>query len=192
MADRARREWLILAYKVPAEPTRIRIGVWRQVKALGCLHLHQSVWLLPRTPTTDEALQKLSARIEEMGGEASLLSTSSQSTAWEERTVAAFNRARDEEYAEVVENEERFEDEVRRETRKEKFSFAELEDIEADWEKLKRWYGRVVDRDFFISPGRREAEARLAEGERMLEQFTHSVYKREGVQETSTGEEVDP
>ncbi len=184
MDDQAARQWLILAYKVPSEPTRIRTSVWRQVKALGCLYLQQAVWLLPKTTQTEAELQKLSARIEETGGEASLLSTTSPNPAWEGRTIAGFNRARDEEYAEVIENEERFEDEIRRETRKEKFTFAEMEDMEADWEKLKKWYERVVVRDFFGAPGRQEAEARLAEGEEMLEGFNRRVYEHEGVQES--------
>lgn len=191
MGEQSLRQWLILAYKVPTEPTRIRTAVWRQVKALGCLHLQQAVWLLPKNPQTEAELQKLSARIEEMGGEASLLSSFSQSPAWEERTIAGFNRARDEEYAEVVENEERFEDEIRRETRKEKFTFAEMEDMEADWEKLKKWQARVVARDFFGAQGCREAESRLAEGEKMLEGFNRRVYEREGVEMTpNSGEEV--
>lgn len=188
MERRAPREWLILAYKVPSEPTRIRTYAWRQVKALGCLHLQHAVWMLPKTTQTETELQKLSARIEEMGGEASLLSATSQSPTWEERTIAGFNRGRDEEYAEVVENEERFEDEIRRETRKEKFTFAEMEDMEADWEKLKKWQERVVARDFFGAQGRQEAEARLAEGEKMLEEFNRRVYQHEGVEESLKGE----
>ncbi|HZK67692.1 MAG TPA: Chromate resistance protein ChrB [Chloroflexota bacterium] len=184
MDEQVPRQWLILAYKVPSEPTRIRTSVWRQVKALGCFHLQQAVWLLPKTVQTEAELQKLSASIEEMGGEASLLSTSSQNAAWEERTIAGFNRARDEEYAEVIENEERFEDEIRRETRKEKFTFAEMEDMEADWEKLNRWHQRVVARDFFGAPGRQEAETRLMEGERMLVEFNRRVYEHEGVEKS--------
>ncbi len=183
MEERVPRQWLALAYKVPSEPTRIRTYIWRRVKALGCLHLQQAVWLLPRTPQTEHELQKLSARIEEMGGESSLLATVSPSLAWEERTVAGFNQARDEEYAEVVENEERFEDEIRRESRKEKFTFAELEDVEAEWDKLKKWHERVVARDFFGAAERQEAETRLVEGEKMLVEFTRQVYEHEGVQE---------
>lgn len=126
-----------------------------------------------------------------MGGEASLLSTMSPDAAWEERTVGGFNRARNEEYEEIVENEERFEDEIRRETRKEKFTFAEMEDMEADWEKLRKWHARVVARDFFSAPMRKEAEERLAEGEKMLAEFTQRVYEREGVEKTGVEEVTD-
>ena len=115
----------------------------------------------------------------------SVLVTSSPSLAWEERAIAGFNQARAEEYAEVAEDEERFEDEIRRETRKEKFTFAELEDTEANWEKLQRWLARVQERDFFGAPARQEAEARLAEGDKLRREFTRRVYEREQVAEAT-------
>lgn len=192
MDARTPRQWLLLVYKVPQEPSRFRTYVWRQVKALGCLYLQQAVWLLPKTPDLEVELGRLAAKIEEFGGEASLFTTQSPSPSWEERTIAGFNQIRDEEYAEIVENEERFEDEIRRETRKEKFTFAELEDVEAEWEKLKRWHERVVARDFFGAPGRKEAEVRLEEGGRMLNGFTRQVYEREGVENGPAGVEDGP
>ncbi len=182
MDERSLRQWLMLTYKVPSDPTRFRTYIWRQVKALGCLHLQQAVWLLPDTPGLDSEFKKLVSKIDEFGGEASLLNTTSPDSEWEAKVIAGFNAIRDEEYAEIAENEERFEDEVHRETRKEKFTFAELEDLEADWEKLKRWMAKVQERDFFDAPGRREAEARLAEGAKLLEGFTRKVYAREGME----------
>jgi hypothetical protein len=59
---------------------------------------------------------------------------------------------------------EGFEDEIRRETRKKRFCFAELEEGEADWEKLQRWFARLALRDFFGPAGRAAAEAALARG----------------------------
>ena len=56
--------------------------------------------------------------------------------------VLVNNAARDAEYEEILDSVESFEDEIRRETRKKRFRFAELEEGEADWEKLKRWFAR--------------------------------------------------
>ncbi len=190
MAERSPLAWLILTYKVPSEPTRFRTYLWRQVKALGCLHLQQAAWLLPNTPVLEAELKKLVSRVEEFGGEASLLAVSSPDAEWEARVIDGFNAIRDEEYAEIAENEERFEDEVRRETRKRKFTFAELEDLEADQEKLKKWMAKVEERDFFRAPGRMEAEKRLSEGAKSLERFTRKVYAREGM-EAPTGTKED-
>ncbi len=182
MSEQNARQWLLLIYKVPPEPTRFRTYVWRQAKTLGCFHLQQAVWLLPKTPDHEEEFKKLSAKIEEFGGEANLLTTTSPDAEWEDRIISGFNAIRNEEYAEIAENEERFQDEIRRETRKRKFTFTELEDLEADWEKIKRGMEKVRARDFFGASGRRDTEAQLAESAKALEEFASKVYEHEGVE----------
>lgn len=174
------RRWLLLIHRVPQQPAGRRTYVWRQLKQRGAVYLQQAAAVLPHTPEESAALEALAVRVREFGGEVSLLETTSPSAEWEAELVARFNRARDEEYAEVVENVERFEDEVRRETRKEKFTFAELEDVESDWEKIQRWHERVCERDFFGAPGRAETQAALARGREALEGFMAEVYRREG------------
>ncbi len=101
---------------------------------------------------------------------------------WQQETIERFNQARDAEYGEIVENVERFEDEVRRERGKERFTFAQLEDIEADCDKLQRWYARVTSRDFFGSTARADAERSLNAAQTALEAFTAEVYARETIQ----------
>jgi hypothetical protein len=71
-------------------------------------------------------LDLLGRRIRSIGGEADLLETTSPSPAWEEQLLARFDAARDAEYDEIVDSVEGFEDEIRRETRKKRFRFAEL------------------------------------------------------------------
>lgn len=190
MNEPTANQWLLLIYKIPTEPTRFRTYIWRHVKTLGCLNLHKTAWLLPKTPDLEAETQKLAVKIEEFGGEVSLLTTTSPGAEWEAKVIAGFNAIRDEEYAEVTENEERFEDEIHRETRKQKFTFAELEDMEAEWEKINQGMRRAQARDYFGAPGRREAEARLAEGARLLDTFSKKVYEREGV-EGSAGTKED-
>ena len=63
------RLWLLFVYKVPSEPTSRRVYVWRKLKRLGAILLHDAVWILPPTPYTREQLQWLSAEIAEMTGE---------------------------------------------------------------------------------------------------------------------------
>jgi hypothetical protein len=66
------RTWLLLAYKVPREPSATRVYVWRKLKKLGAVSLQDAVWVLPRTSQTLEHLRWLVAEIEEMKGDASL------------------------------------------------------------------------------------------------------------------------
>src|SRR6185503_5199782 len=62
----------MLIYKIPREPTAPRVYVWRKLKQLGALLLHDAVWVLPATARTKEQLQWLAAEITELGGDATL------------------------------------------------------------------------------------------------------------------------
>ena len=177
----AARRWLLLIYRIKAESSGRRTYVWRQLRQLGAVYLQQAAAVLPDRPELRVELDRLGQRIRSAGGEASLLETASPSQAWEEELVARFNAARNAEYDEVVDSVERFEDEIRRETRKKKFRFAELEEGETDWEKLQRWFARLRERDFFGAPGRAGAEEALARGRELLDGFTREVYRVEGL-----------
>jgi hypothetical protein len=190
VTDETVRQWLLLIYKVPQDPTRFRTYLWRQMRMLGALNLQQMVCLLPKTPDLESEFMRLAYKIEEFGGEANLLEFTSPNREWEDRIIAGFNATVDEEYAEIAENEERFQDEIRRESRKEKFTFAELEDMEADREKISREMAKVQARDFFGARGRLIAEGQMAESRKLFEEFSRKVYAQEGVEEpadTETG-----
>jgi hypothetical protein len=177
------RHWLLLIYKVPQDPTRFRTYLWRQMRTLGALSLQQMVCLLPKTPENESEIQRLVAKIEEFRGEAHVLTFTSPSKEWEDRIIARFNATVNEDYAEVAENEERFQDEIHRESRKEKFTFTELEDMEADREKIKREMAKVQARDFFGADGRSEADFQMAESIKLFKEFSRKVYARQGVEE---------
>jgi len=180
------RRWFLIIYKVPQDPPGRRTYVWRQLKQLGAVYLQQAAAILPSQPEVHAALEALAAYIRATEGEVSLLTTTSPTADWEQELIARFNQARDEEYAEVVENVEHFELELQRESQKGKFSFAELEDSEADWEKVERWLPRIEARDFFHAPGHAAALEAVEHGRAALEQFAAAVYQRQGVQDSST------
>ncbi|MBI4494983.1 MAG: hypothetical protein HY690_19590 [Chloroflexi bacterium] len=185
--DQPRQRWLLLIYRVPQDPPGRRTYVWRQLKHLGTVYLQQAVAILPDRPEVRAALEALATRVREFEGEVSLLETVSPGREWEQWLLDRFNQARDAEYLELVENLERFEDEVARESRKGKFTFAELEDVEADWDKLERWHERIRARDFFAAPGGSSAAEALAHGRVVLETFTAGVYAHEHVQAEGEG-----
>lgn len=62
--------WLLLHYKLPNKPTALRVYIWRKLKRLGAVLIHDAVWVLPDLPRTAEQIQWLTAEIQEMGGEA--------------------------------------------------------------------------------------------------------------------------
>jgi len=174
-------EWLQLVYKVPAEPSRKRTYVWRQVRGLGAVYLQDACCVLPRTEAAEHSLRQVAAKVREFGGEAMLSVLGPAEPGWEERLVTILNRARDEEYEELLDTTERLEEEIAREIRKDKFTFAALEEIEDEYERLEQWLARVRARDPFGAPGGQGADARLSQTRAQLEAFAEQVQRREHI-----------
>ncbi len=148
--------WLLLVYRVPQEPTRLRAAVWRRIKRLGAIYLQSSAAALPASAAAERALRKLRREIIDMSGTAALLSC--RVLAGEPEIRSAFQAARDDEYAEIVDRCEDFLAQVQKEYDADHFTYAELEENEVDLVKLRNWLARVRDRDAFGAAGRDAAE----------------------------------
>lgn len=183
---KSEHQWLLLIYRLPSEPSSARSAVWRETRRLGALPLQHAVCLLPADEDYRVALERLSDRIAEYGGEATIMQTHSPSDAWHERTIARLNAARDEEYEEVVDEAERFREEIARERRKGKYTFAELEDEESNLDRLRKYLVQVQTRDRFAASGRLEAEAAVNDCAQVLEAFAAEIYDRQSVREGET------
>jgi uncharacterized protein YdbL (DUF1318 family) len=171
--------WLLLIYRVPADPSSARTAVWREARRLGALSLQHAVCLLPLSEANRAACTRLSRRIEGYGGEPTVLETRSPDEAWHEKIVARFNAARDEEYEEVIDETERFREEIARERRKGKFTFAELEDEESNLERLRKYLAQVQARDAFGAAAGARAAAEVRRCAAVLEAFAQEVYEHQ-------------
>jgi hypothetical protein len=169
--------WLLLVYRVPSEPTRLRATVWRRIKSLGAIYLQNSAAALPASVTAERALRKLRSEILDMSGTAVLLSCAV--LAGEQEVRAQFQAARDDEYEEIVDKCQDFLAQVKKEYAENHFTYAELEENEVDLVKLKNWLDRVRQRDVFGASGRQAAEKWLGECEQSLEAYAARVYTEE-------------
>ena len=177
-ADRAPDEgWLVLIYRVPSEPSRLRSAVWRRLKSLGAIYLQNSAAALPANAVTERALRKLRREIIEMSGTAVLLSCSV--LAGESDVHNAFQAARNDEYEEIVDRCEDFLAQLKKEYAANHFTYAELEENEVDLVKLRNWFAKVRDRDAFDADGRHAAEKALDGCEQSLEAYAARVYAEE-------------
>jgi len=169
--------WLLLIYRVPPEPTRLRATVWRRIKSLGAIYLQNSVAALPATPATERALRKLRREILDMAGTAVLISAAVLAGETEVRN--AFQAARNDEYEEIVDRCQDFLQQVQKEYTANHYTYAELEENEVDLVKLRNWLAKVADRDTFGADGRPAAEKALAECDQSLEAYAARVYAEE-------------
>ena len=169
--------WLLLIYRVPSEPTRLRATVWRRIKSMGAIYLQNSAAALPASVAAERALRKLRSEILDMSGTAVLLSCAV--LAGEAEVRAAFQAARDDEYEEIVDKCEDFLGQVDKEYAARHFTYAELEENEVDLVKLKNWLQRIRDRDVFGASGRAAADQAVATCEDKLEAYAARVYAEE-------------
>ena len=66
------QSWLLFLYKVPHQPSSHRVYVWRKLKRLGAVLLHDSVWALPMSSRSLAQFQELAAEIATLGGDSLL------------------------------------------------------------------------------------------------------------------------
>jgi len=66
------QSWLLFLYKVPHEPSSYRVYVWRKLKRIGALLLHDSAWALPLSSRSLAQFQELAAEIAKLGGDSLL------------------------------------------------------------------------------------------------------------------------
>ena len=169
--------WLVLIYRVPPEPTRLRSTVWRRIKSLGAIYLQNSAAALPATAAAERALRRLRREIIDMSGTAVLLSCTV--LAGESDVHNAFQAARNDEYEEIVDRCEDFLQQLKKEYADNHFTYAELEENEVDLVKLRNWFAKVRERDAFDADGRHAAEKALERCEQALETYAARVYAEE-------------
>jgi hypothetical protein len=136
-------EWLLLAYRMPREPSTPRIAVWRKLARLGVAKLGDGLVALPSDARSQERLKWIADEVIEAGGEATL---------WKGRlTSAAAERALAGRMAAAVAGEYR----------------ALITAAAQAWQggpvkrqtvaRLRRELRRISQRDYFPPPEREEA-----------------------------------
>lgn len=68
MADRL--QWVLLAYRLPREPSTPRIAIWRKLRQLGVAQIVDGLVALPADARTKEQLEWVAEQVLEAGGEA--------------------------------------------------------------------------------------------------------------------------
>jgi hypothetical protein len=170
--------WLVLVYRIPSEPTRLRAGVWRKLKGLGSIYIQNSVAVLPASKAGERSLRTLRAEIEAMGGAAILFDASP--LAGEAQLVEQYNAARDDEYEEIVDRCEDFLGQIKKEYDGAHFTYAELEENDIDLAKLRAWLERIEKRDVLGASRQAETHDAIERCATALEEYAARVYDEEG------------
>ena len=168
-------KWLALSYTLPREPSRARVAIWRKLKKSGAVGIWQSMWILPAGEKNHALLAEIKDEVTRCGGEAFMLEFSADEGG--EKLIAdKFAAARSEEYGELFEQCEDFFAEIAKEIARRNFTFAEIEENEEEFQKLKLWYEKIAARDTMGSPLGEKAKSMLAKCGELLDDFSERVY----------------
>ena len=87
-AHETRLDWVLLAYRLPRDPSSPRIALWRKLKRLGAAQLLDGLVALPLDNRNREQLEWLADGVVDAGGEATIWVGAPGSRAQERQLVA--------------------------------------------------------------------------------------------------------
>ncbi|MFG2955023.1 Chromate resistance protein ChrB [Streptomyces sp. NPDC048291] len=188
MASRqAAGQWLVLVVRIPAEPSRHRVAVWRELRKVGALSLGQGVWAVPDVPVFADGVGRVIALTEQAGGQVVTLTAFGRKPEDAARFQQMFTAARSADWTEFLADCGKFEAELAKEIRIAKFTLAELEEEEQSLERLRRWHRDLTARDVFGAPEATAAGERLKRCAAACEDYAELVFA--ALHQTPQGEQ---
>jgi hypothetical protein len=155
------------------------VAIWRDLKRIGAHYLQQCVCVVPRRPDLVVALENVRAKVSRLGGASNLFEVPWLAPEDEAVLIGGFRDLVAKQYAEIVEEcETKFVKEIEFERFRENYTFAEAEEIEQDLEKIRRWYAKVRERDWFDAPGWPAVESWVSRCAELLDAFFVDVHTR--------------
>jgi len=168
--------WQVITYRLPTDPSRHRVAIWRELRRLGAVPLQQGTWAVPQGEPFDAGLAQVIEQIDKAGGQPVILAVADDGVS-NGKLEALFTAQREAEWAEFVSECGKYEAELAAEVAKGKLTLAELDEEEESLERLRRWYRAIRGRDLFGAPGAATAELRLKDAAEALERFADQVYQ---------------
>jgi hypothetical protein len=145
-----RTAWVLLAYRLPREPSTPRSALWRKLRRLGAVQVLDGLVALPLDARTREQLEWLAEEVVEAGGEATIWIGELASAAQERELAARMAEAVAADYRSLLDD-------------------AEAARLEAPGSRrrtlarLRRELRRIRARDYFPPQERELAQRALAE-----------------------------
>jgi hypothetical protein len=136
-------DWVLLAYRIPREPSTARVAIWRKLKQLGVVQIGDGLVGLPATPRTQESLEWIAEDIVSHAGEATIWLSRPGTRAQGRALAALLSEERAVEYQAIAAD-----------------ARSAIEDEPSaprTLARLRRELRRVGERDHFSPPARTEA-----------------------------------
>jgi hypothetical protein len=165
--------WILLSSRLPREPSRLRLAIWRRLRRLGAILIHDAVWVLPADAKNREAFEWLAEEIGEQGGTAWVWEGAGLSPAQDREAVDRFREEANGRYAEIGASAQAIRDAALGGRRRGKRARAQPPAERAHAVRQLRGLERALRlerrRDYFRAPGRSAAAALVSQAIAELE-----------------------
>lgn len=173
------KEFLTFTYKIPSEPSKNRVYVWRSLKELGVVYLQQGVVLLPYDEKLSAILLNLREQVQTLGGKSTLGKLNFLKEEDEAEVVAEFIKQIDAEYGEFIRNCQSLIEEIDQERTHGDFDFSEIIEHEEEYKKFQRWYESITKKNYYKSAQQAHAIEILKKAKMKLQEYSNEVYQKD-------------
>ncbi|MGG8406418.1 Chromate resistance protein ChrB [Streptomyces sp. 12297] len=143
--DPEQRQWVLMSYRLPREPSTPRITVWRKLKRLGVAQISDGLVALPDDARTREQLEWIAEEVTDSAGAATVWIAHPVAAADEHQLIDTMTQARAAEYEQVR-------------TEAEAARAGDDAERRRALTRLRAELRRIQRRDYFPSPDRDTAE----------------------------------
>jgi len=176
MTEPTKRQWLVLVARMPAEPARHRMALWRELRRAGAVPLGQAVWAVPDLPAVRPLTERVAALVDAGAGTLLVLSAHGFGDRDGDRLKQLYVEAREDEWSEFSADCAKYLAELAKEEALGKYTLAELEEEEQSLDRLRRWYRELRSRDLLGSTVAGDATGELKQCEEQFSSYAEHVY----------------
>ena len=168
---------MVLVVRVPADPSRHRVAVWRELRKVGAVVLGQGVWAVPDAPMFTGGVSRVIELAHRGDGDVITLAAIGRTDLDAGRLEQLFTADRQAQWVEFLADCGKFDAEIDREIATGKFTLAELDEEEHSLDRLRRWHRELRARDIFGAPAAADADQALKHCAERLADYTDRVFQ---------------
>lgn len=169
--------FFILLYEAPEKPSRLKVKIWRRLKMLGGIYPKLSLCIIPDSEKINSEILKALEELREV--EFTVLVSKPLREEDLKNIFKKFKESREREYMEIIEECREFLEEIERNINTGNVTEEEYEELEEELEALNKWYRKVLDKDLWILPTKKEVESYLEKCKEALFSFAEKILEKD-------------